>query len=154
MLDTSGHTPGGVSFYCPEAHVVLTGDALFAGSIGRCDIPGGAGPQDEQYRTSHLRSPPDRVIHGIDPGQRTNIKLLTAPCFEDEINDEGRENNHADENRNLAGVKLIVFGLSGAMKRPLWSDDAAEDKSFKMLVDLDNKFSCWRNYQGIYICLT
>jgi len=39
VLDTSGHTPGGVSYYCPDAGVVLTGDALFAGSIGRCDIP-------------------------------------------------------------------------------------------------------------------
>ncbi|MHC4561896.1 MAG: MBL fold metallo-hydrolase [Planctomycetota bacterium] len=41
VLDTAGHTAGGVSFYCPDEAVVLTGDALFAGSIGRTDIPGG-----------------------------------------------------------------------------------------------------------------
>ena len=41
VLDTSGHTPGGVSYYCPEQSVVLTGDALFAGSIGRTDFPQG-----------------------------------------------------------------------------------------------------------------
>lgn len=41
VLDTSGHTAGGVSYYCPGVSAVLTGDALFAGSIGRCDIPGG-----------------------------------------------------------------------------------------------------------------
>jgi glyoxylase-like metal-dependent hydrolase (beta-lactamase superfamily II) len=40
VLDTSGHTPGGVSLYCPAEAVVFTGDALFAGSIGRTDIPG------------------------------------------------------------------------------------------------------------------
>lgn len=40
-LDTSGHTAGGVSYHCPDAGVVLTGDALFAGGIGRTDIPGG-----------------------------------------------------------------------------------------------------------------
>jgi len=40
VLDTSGHTPGGVSYYCPEAEAVLTGDALFEGSIGRTDLPG------------------------------------------------------------------------------------------------------------------
>src|SRR5208282_5618914 len=40
VLDTSGHTPGGVSYYCPPAGVVLTGDALFAGGIGRTDLPG------------------------------------------------------------------------------------------------------------------
>ena len=40
-LDTAGHTLGGVSFYCPEDHIVLTGDALFNRSIGRTDIPNG-----------------------------------------------------------------------------------------------------------------
>lgn len=40
VLDTSGHSPGGRSLYCPEAGVVFTGDALFAGSIGRTDFPG------------------------------------------------------------------------------------------------------------------
>lgn len=40
VLDTAGHTPGGVSYHCPAHRVVLTGDALFAGSIGRTDLPG------------------------------------------------------------------------------------------------------------------
>ena len=40
VLDTSGHTPGGVSFYCAEAKTVLTGDALFEQSVGRTDFPG------------------------------------------------------------------------------------------------------------------
>ena len=42
VLHTPGHTPGGVSYYCPQARAVLTGDALFDGSIGRTDIPGGS----------------------------------------------------------------------------------------------------------------
>ena len=41
VLDTSGHTAGGVSFYCPQAGTAITGDALFAGGIGRTDFPGG-----------------------------------------------------------------------------------------------------------------
>ena len=41
VLDTSGHTAGGISLYCPAAETVFTGDALFADSIGRCDFPGG-----------------------------------------------------------------------------------------------------------------
>ena len=41
VLDTSGHTSGGVSYHCPEAGAAIVGDALFAGSIGRTDIPGG-----------------------------------------------------------------------------------------------------------------
>jgi hydroxyacylglutathione hydrolase len=39
MLDTSGHSPGGMSFYCAREKVVLTGDSLFAGGIGRTDFP-------------------------------------------------------------------------------------------------------------------
>ena len=38
ILDTSGHSPGGRSFYCADAGVVIVGDALFQGSIGRVDF--------------------------------------------------------------------------------------------------------------------
>jgi len=40
ILDTSGHSPGGRTLYCAEAGIAVVGDALFAGSIGRCDLPG------------------------------------------------------------------------------------------------------------------
>ena len=39
VLHTPGHTPGGISLL--EQGFVFTGDALFAGSIGRTDFPGG-----------------------------------------------------------------------------------------------------------------
>lgn len=39
VIQTPGHSPGGVSFCAPGA--VFTGDTLFAGSIGRTDFPGG-----------------------------------------------------------------------------------------------------------------
>jgi len=41
VLPTPGHTPGGISFYEPNAAAVFTGDALFADAIGRHDFPGG-----------------------------------------------------------------------------------------------------------------
>lgn len=40
VLPTPGHSPGGVSFVFEEADFVITGDALFGGSIGRTDFPG------------------------------------------------------------------------------------------------------------------
>ncbi len=37
-----GHCPGNVLFYLPSARLAFAGDALFAGSIGRTDLPGGS----------------------------------------------------------------------------------------------------------------
>jgi hydroxyacylglutathione hydrolase len=36
-----GHTAGSLAFYSEKNNCVFTGDALFAGSIGRTDLPGG-----------------------------------------------------------------------------------------------------------------
>jgi hydroxyacylglutathione hydrolase len=40
-LYTPGHAPGHVAFYMRDQQLVFSGDALFAGSIGRTDLPGG-----------------------------------------------------------------------------------------------------------------
>jgi glyoxylase-like metal-dependent hydrolase (beta-lactamase superfamily II) len=36
-----GHTAGSIAYYCEQGNFVFSGDALFAGSIGRTDLPGG-----------------------------------------------------------------------------------------------------------------
>jgi glyoxylase-like metal-dependent hydrolase (beta-lactamase superfamily II) len=42
VMHTPGHTEGSLCLHLPEQGVLLAGDTLFAGSIGRTDLPGGS----------------------------------------------------------------------------------------------------------------
>jgi len=42
VLHTPGHTEGSVCLYFPAENKLIAGDTLFAGSIGRTDLPGGS----------------------------------------------------------------------------------------------------------------
>ncbi|PIU67818.1 MAG: MBL fold metallo-hydrolase [Armatimonadetes bacterium CG07_land_8_20_14_0_80_40_9] len=42
VIHTPGHTPGGISLKIDSEKVVFTGDTLFAGGVGRVDLPGGS----------------------------------------------------------------------------------------------------------------
>lgn len=41
VIFTPGHTTDSISYYFPLNEIMLTGDFLFAGTIGRCDLEGG-----------------------------------------------------------------------------------------------------------------
>lgn len=63
VYETPGHSPGSVSFYAEEIGVVFSGDALFAGSIGRTDLPGGN--HDQLIKSIHdklLALPEDTLV--------------------------------------------------------------------------------------------
>ena len=59
-----GHSPGSLSFYSPEGAFVITGDALFQGSIGRTDLPGGDyDTLIESIRSRLLTLPPETIVY-------------------------------------------------------------------------------------------
>lgn len=59
VLMTPGHSPGHVSLYFAEEGCVFVGDVLFAGSIGRTDLPGGS--------ISTLMSSIEKVLMALPP---------------------------------------------------------------------------------------
>ena len=73
VLPCPGHTPGGISFYCAEDSVVFTGDALFAGSIGRHDFPGGNLQNLLRAIREQLLNLPDDTIVYPGHGEKTSI---------------------------------------------------------------------------------
>lgn len=70
VICVPGHSPGSVAYYCRESNFVLTGDALFNGSIGRTDLPGGNHQQLITNIEKRLLTLPDDTIvypgHGAD----------------------------------------------------------------------------------------
>lgn len=63
IISVPGHSPGSVVLYCPESGFVITGDALFRGSIGRTDLPMGDYPTlIAAIRDRLLTLPPDTVV--------------------------------------------------------------------------------------------
>jgi hydroxyacylglutathione hydrolase len=73
VLHTPGHTPGSICLLFPEHHLLLAGDTLFAGSIGRTDLPGGDSRQILRSLRDRLLVLPDttRVVPGH--GEETTI---------------------------------------------------------------------------------
>jgi glyoxylase-like metal-dependent hydrolase (beta-lactamase superfamily II) len=69
VIHTPGHTAGGISLYHEADGAVFTGDALFAGSVGRTDFPGGSHHRlVEGIRRGLLVLPDDtRVYPGHGP---------------------------------------------------------------------------------------
>jgi len=65
-----GHSLDSVTFYCEGEKLVFGGDVLFAGSIGRCDFPGGSQKMLVEGIAKHLMVLPNEttVLPGHGPG--------------------------------------------------------------------------------------
>jgi hydroxyacylglutathione hydrolase len=87
VLHTPGHTPGSICLLFPDQDLLLAGDTLFAGSIGRTDLPGGDGHQILRSLRDRLLVLPDttRVLPGHGPettiGQERQSNPFLQPKF-------------------------------------------------------------------------
>ena len=84
VIATPGHTPGSVCFLDREADILFTGDTLFAGSIGRTDLPGGE--YDDLIRSIMekliLLDPDVRIFPGHGPSSTIGQERRENPFLE------------------------------------------------------------------------
>lgn len=73
VLHTPGHTQGGCCLYMAEENKIITGDTLFADSIGRSDLPGGSHDQLLASIQAKLFTLPDAVAAYPGHGPETSI---------------------------------------------------------------------------------
>ena len=68
-----GHCPGSLVYYCADAKAAWTGDAIFAGSVGRTDLPGGSFAQLENAIREKIYALPDDVTLYPGHGPETSV---------------------------------------------------------------------------------
>jgi hydroxyacylglutathione hydrolase len=81
---TPGHSPGHVTYAVREHGVLLSGDVLFQGSVGRTDLPGGDWSVLEQSIAQLLERYPDefQVLPGHGPATTLGRERATNPFLE------------------------------------------------------------------------
>jgi hydroxyacylglutathione hydrolase len=80
-LYTPGHAPGHLAFLVEDEDTVFSGDALFAGSVGRVDLPGGSMEVLMQSISERLLILPDetRVLSGHGPETTIGRERVSNP---------------------------------------------------------------------------
>jgi hydroxyacylglutathione hydrolase len=84
VIHTPGHTEGSICVYFPAEKKLIAGDTLFAGSIGRTDLPGGS--MDKIMRSLHTQvlALPDEteVVPGHGPTTTIGEERETNPFLQ------------------------------------------------------------------------
>jgi hydroxyacylglutathione hydrolase len=84
VIHTPGHTEGSICLYFPTEKKLIAGDTLFAGSIGRTDLPGGS--MDKIMRSLHTQvlALPDEteVVPGHGPSTTIGEERETNPFLQ------------------------------------------------------------------------
>jgi len=84
ILHTPGHTEGSVCLYLPDQSLLLAGDTLFAGTIGRTDLPGGDTRKLLTSIHERLLTLPDavKVIPGHGPTTTIGDERFSNPFLQ------------------------------------------------------------------------
>ena len=73
VLHTPGHTEGSICLYFPAEKTLIAGDTLFAGSIGRTDLPGGSFQKIIRSLHDRVLALPDDTVVVPGHGPKTSI---------------------------------------------------------------------------------
>lgn len=80
VLHTPGHSPGSVTFVFDAEDICIDGDVLFAGSVGRTDLPGCSAPELGRSLRLLLELPDaTRVLPGHGPATTIGEERRTNP---------------------------------------------------------------------------
>ena len=91
VIHTPGHTPGSVSVYVPSLQALFSGDTLFAGTVGRTDLPEGSERAlAESIRKVFRTLPLDTYVYpGHGPSTTLRRELRANPFVEDALAESG-----------------------------------------------------------------
>ena len=73
MLHCPGHCPGNIAFFIHDSKICFVGDVIFAGSIGRTDLPGGNFEELENSIRSKIYSLSDDTELAVGHGPNTTV---------------------------------------------------------------------------------
>jgi hydroxyacylglutathione hydrolase len=84
VLFTPGHSPGSLSFYNEAEKVIISGDVLFQGSVGRFDLPGADGKILLESIVNKLLTLPDdvKVYSGHGPETFIGVERRNNPFLQ------------------------------------------------------------------------
>ena len=84
VIHTPGHTPGSICLLFPQQQLLIAGDTLFAGSIGRTDLPGGDEREILRSLRNRLMVLPDttRVLPGHGPDTTIGEEKQSNPFLQ------------------------------------------------------------------------
>lgn len=74
VIETPGHTNGGVCLYCEKEKLLFSGDTMFAGAWGRTDLPTGSFTEIMNSITNKLMILPEETMVYPGHGRPTTIK--------------------------------------------------------------------------------